>query len=71
MPAPMYQFLRQHSLAVLSTISIADGGPQAAAVEFGCLDDGTLVFDTYRHSRKYANLQAEARVALSSAGMTT
>lgn len=60
----MHRFLRLHSLAVLSTVASAHGGPQAAVIEFGCLVDGRLVFDTYRDSRKYANLAADARAAL-------
>ena len=41
-----------------------DGDPEAALVGITATDRGELVFDTSRHSRKYANLQADQRVAI-------
>lgn len=58
----LLNFLKQHGLMMLSTIH-ADGKPQAAVVEFGELDDLTLVFDTLTTSRKYQNLQSNNNVA--------
>lgn len=55
-------FLRQHRLAVLSTVR--DGAPQAALVGIAVTDGLEIVFDTVTGSRKYANLLADPRVAL-------
>jgi pyridoxine/pyridoxamine 5'-phosphate oxidase len=55
-------FLRQHRLAVLSTVR--DGAPQAALVGIAATDGLEVVFDTVTGSRKYANLLADPRVAM-------
>lgn len=55
-------FLRQHRLAVLSTVR--DGAPQAALVGIAVTDGLEVVFDTVTGSRKYANLLADPRVAM-------
>lgn len=55
-------FLRQHRLAVISTINPAS--PQAAVVGIAVTDDLDIIFDTLSTSRKYANLRADPRVAL-------
>ncbi len=55
-------FLRQHRLAVLSTVR--DGAPQAALVGIAVTDSLEIVFDTVTGSRKYTNLLADPRVAL-------
>ena len=55
-------FLRQHRLAVLSTVR--DGAPQAALVGIAVTDGLEVVFDTVTSSRKYANLLADPRVAM-------
>lgn len=60
--ADFHGFLRQHRLAVLSTV--CDGAPQAALVGIAVTDDLEIVFDTVTGSRKYANLLADPRVAL-------
>ncbi len=57
------QFVRGRALAVLATTS-ADGRPQAAVVGIAVTDDGDIVFDTTRTSRKFANLSRQPRVAL-------
>lgn len=56
-------FLRQHSVAVLATVT-ATGAPEAAAIEFMVDDDLHIVFDTFVIYRKYVNLRREPRVAL-------
>jgi Pyridoxamine 5''-phosphate oxidase. len=56
-------FTRQIGLAVVATAG-PDGAPQAALVGVAATDEGELVFDTSRASRKVANLIRNARVAL-------
>jgi pyridoxine/pyridoxamine 5'-phosphate oxidase len=57
------EFVKKHTLAVVATVS-TDGKPQAAVVEFGELDDLTIIIDTLKTSRKYKNLQANNNVAI-------
>ena len=57
------KFGKQDKLAVSSTIE-AEGKPQSAVVEFGELDDLTIIIDTLKDSRKYQNLQDCPHVAL-------
>jgi len=59
----LVQFIRDRGLGVLATVS-ADGHPQAAVVGVAATDDGDVVFDTTRTSRKFANLGRHPRVAL-------
>jgi PPOX class probable F420-dependent enzyme len=59
----LVQFVRARRLAVLATIS-ADGIPQAAVVGVAATDDGEIIFDTTRTSRKFVNLTRQPRVAL-------
>jgi pyridoxine/pyridoxamine 5'-phosphate oxidase len=56
-------FVAKQKLAVVSTIDDT-GKPQSAVVEFGELDDMTIIIDTLRTSRKYKNLQASPHVAI-------
>jgi nitroimidazol reductase NimA-like FMN-containing flavoprotein (pyridoxamine 5'-phosphate oxidase superfamily) len=57
------QLLRAQRLGVLS--SHDNGQPHASLVAFAATDDlRRLVFATTRATRKYANLRADARVAL-------
>ena len=56
-------FIKSHRLAVVSTAS-KDGKPEAAIVEFGELDDLTIIIDTLTTSRKYKNLQTNKNVAI-------
>ena len=56
-------FVRQRGLAVIATRG-ADGAPQAALVGITATEQGELVFDTSRSSRKYRNLSAFAQVAM-------
>lgn len=46
-------FLRQRGLAVLASRG-SDGHPQAALIGVAATDQGEVVFDTSRRSRKYA-----------------
>ncbi len=57
------EFLRQHTLAVIATSS-RDGRPEAAAIDFSVRDDLEIVFDTFEHTRKFANLSDQSHVAL-------
>jgi PPOX class probable F420-dependent enzyme len=59
----LVQFVRARGLAVLATVS-ADGHPQAAVVGVAATDDGDIVFDTIRTSRKFVNLTRQPRVAM-------
>jgi Pyridoxamine 5'-phosphate oxidase len=58
----LYEFLRKHRLAVVSTINPAS--PQAAVVGISVTETLDIIFDTLSTSRKYANLRADPRVAL-------
>ncbi|HEX7368324.1 MAG TPA: pyridoxamine 5'-phosphate oxidase family protein [Candidatus Saccharimonadales bacterium] len=62
-PRDVLAFVRMHDLMMLATVD-PSGKPQAAVVEFGELDDFTLIFDTLTTSRKYTNLQHDGRVAI-------
>lgn len=55
-------FIRQHKLAVLSSVS-PDGKPESAVLEFGETEDLELIFDTFTFSRKFKNLQNNKNVA--------
>jgi general stress protein 26 len=59
----IYNFAKQHSLAVVSTIS-AEGNPEAAVVGFAISKDLEIVFDTVKTSRKYKNLLQNPAVAV-------
>lgn len=61
-PTSLLPFLRQHRLAVVSTVR--DGAPQAAVVGIAVTNALDIIFDTLATSRKYANLVADPRVAL-------
>ena len=56
-------FVRQRGIAVIATRG-TDGAPQAALIGITATEQGELVFDTSRGSRKYRNLSAFAQVAL-------
>lgn len=58
----MVAFIRARPLAVVAT-SLGDR-PEAALVGIAVTDDGELVFDTDRGSRKLSNLVRNHRVAL-------
>jgi hypothetical protein len=56
-------FIREARLAVLGSTG-ADGQPQAALVNIAVMPDLTLVFETTCGTRKAANIERDARVAL-------
>src|SRR5687768_15124123 len=57
------RFVKKHTLAVISTVD-EKNKPQAAVVEFGELNDLTIIIDTLKTSRKYKNLQNNKNVAI-------
>jgi general stress protein 26 len=59
----IYDFMKQHKLAVVSTVS-ADDTPESALVGIGVSRDLEIVFDTVKTSRKYENLLQNPKVAL-------
>lgn len=69
MPTRQYllQFLERNPHAVIGTVT-RDNEPQAALVEFSQTDNLDLYFDTFRQSRKYANIMINNRVALTIGG---
>lgn len=56
------EFLKKHTLAVIAT-SHADGSPEAAVIDFSVRDNLEIVFDTFKETRKYSNLQRQSKVA--------
>jgi len=62
-PAEVYRFLREHRLAVISTVG-PDASPQAAVIGIAVTAALDIIFDTSTASRKYANLRADPRAAL-------
>jgi PPOX class probable F420-dependent enzyme len=62
-PGELVAFARQRGLAVLATRG-PNGEPQAALIGVAATDQGEIVFDTTRSSRKYRNIAADPRVAL-------
>ena len=59
----LYNFIHQHKLAVISTLS-EDNKPEAALVGFAVSKDLEIVFDTVKTSRKYQNLLLGPNVAV-------
>ena len=57
----IFGFIKKHDLMLLATVN--GDKPQAAVVEFGELDDMTLIIDTISTSRKYKNLQRNPNIA--------
>jgi len=56
-------FLQAQKVCVQASVH-ADGRPQSAVVGYAVSDDMELVFDTVTTSRKYANLVADPRCAI-------
>ncbi|MFI5160984.1 MAG: pyridoxamine 5'-phosphate oxidase family protein [Sphingobacteriales bacterium] len=56
-------FIRQHQLAVVSTIGI-DGKPESALVGIAVSGNLDIIFDTLKTSRKYSNILANHHVAI-------
>jgi PPOX class probable F420-dependent enzyme len=61
--AELIGFVRARGLAVVASRG-PDGAPQAALVGIAATDRGELVFDCSRRSRKYTNVERDARVAV-------
>ena len=61
--AEIFEFLRGHRLAVISSVGPA-ASPQAALIGVAVTEALDIIFDTLSTSRKYANLRADPRVAL-------
>jgi general stress protein 26 len=62
-PKELLDFLRQHRLAVQTSVS-PTGRPQAAVVGIAVTDDFEIVFDTLQSTRKAQNLRRNSNVAL-------
>ncbi len=58
----LYSFIKQHTKAVLSTLS-PENKPQAALVGIAVTPDLKLIFDTLSDSRKYNNLLVNPSIA--------
>jgi len=56
-------FIKQHRLAIISTVS-KENKPEAALIGIGVSNDLEIVFDTVKTSRKYHNLLQNTSVAL-------
>jgi len=56
-------FVRARGLGVIASRG-PDGSPQAALIGIAATDQGELVFDCSRGSRKYANIKRDPSVAL-------
>jgi pyridoxine/pyridoxamine 5'-phosphate oxidase len=61
--AQIYDFMKQHKLAVVSTVS-ADGRPESAVIGIAVSKELEIVFDTVKTSRKYENISQNANLAL-------
>ncbi len=59
----LYNFIKHHTLAVISTLS-KDNKPEAALVGFAVSEHLEIVFDTVKTSRKYPNLLQNPFVAV-------
>lgn len=58
----LYNFIRQHKYAVLSTVS-KDNMPESAVVGFIVTPDLKIFFDTVSNSRKYKNLILNSNIS--------
>ncbi len=56
-------FICQHDLCVLSTVSPANA-PEAAVIKFAITPQFEIIFNTYTTYRKYAHLQSNQKVAV-------
>ncbi len=59
----LIDFVRARGLGVIASRG-PDGSPQAALVGIAATDEGEIVFDCSRGSRKYANIEHDPAVAL-------
>jgi general stress protein 26 len=58
----LYEFIQQHDLAVLATVSPSLAS-ESALVAIAVTPDLELIFDTVRSSRKYTNLKQNASIS--------
>ena len=63
MKTVVYQFINQHLLGVVSTVS-KDNTPEAALVGIAVSEDLEIIFDTVKTSRKYHNILQNPQVAM-------
>jgi general stress protein 26 len=59
----VYRFIRQHQLAVISTVS-PELKPEAALIGIAVSEKLELIFDTVKSSRKFQNILHNPAVAL-------
>jgi general stress protein 26 len=59
----LYDFMRRHKLAVVSSIS-TDGSSQSALIGIAVSENLEIVFDTLDSSRKYANIIQNPKVSV-------
>ncbi|WPU95322.1 pyridoxamine 5'-phosphate oxidase family protein [Mucilaginibacter sabulilitoris] len=59
----IYNFIKKHSLAVLTTVN-KDAAPEAALIGIAVTPNLEIVFDTANISRKYRNMLYNPAVAL-------
>jgi len=59
----VYNFIRQHQLAVISTIG-SNGKPEAALIGIAVSGNLDIIFDTLKTSRKYNNILSNPHIAI-------
>src|SRR5213595_2472954 len=69
-PKPVLQFLRQHRLAVQSSVSALNHA-QAAVVGFAVSDTFEIIFDTLDSTRKVTNIRRNPKVAFVIGGLAS
>jgi len=58
------EFLKKHTLCVISTIHADDESPESALIAFAEKDNLEIIFGTSNLSRKYKNIQKNNNVSL-------
>lgn len=59
----IFAFMKEHRLAVISTIDSEHNKPEAACVAFAEKDTLDIIFGTSNTSRKYKNIQSNPNVS--------
>ena len=59
----VYNFIKQHDLAVISALS-KENKPESALIGIAISENLEIIFDTVKTSRKYQNLIQNSQVAL-------
>lgn len=62
-PNFLFEFMQRHPLAVLSTVN-NENKPESALVGIAVSTKLEIIFDTVRHTRKYANMNQHPEVSL-------